>query len=123
MDFIDEDMKLAVKHGSLWMDENFHGWAFRINLDNLKMQSCDDCIIGQAALDMGYWATIETGAQSYYMKDSIEWAITNGFDIPRDGISDDDWYTEDGRGVSEVVYNRYGQLESLWTDEVKKRLG
>lgn len=36
-----------VVRGALWMDEVDPGWAFRIDVLRLKMNSCSDCILGQ----------------------------------------------------------------------------
>lgn len=38
-----------VKAGAAFLDENYPGWLDRINLDELHMDSCDACIIGQVA--------------------------------------------------------------------------
>lgn len=94
MDFISEDMKLAVKRGSIWMDETYPGWAQGITLDKLKMISCENCIIGQTI-------------QNYYNLDPTlvgDWAVDHGFNT--EGLSPE-----------------FRKLETLWTEEVKKRLG
>ena len=104
MSTISEDLKLAVKRGATWMDQNHPGWVGRIDLSNLDMNNCHNCIIGQAVgnyFDKIY--EIEDVPES----EADEWAIEYGFNVE---IDDNDWV-------------EYRQLEKLWTDEVKKRLG
>lgn len=120
MNFITEDSKLAVKKGAFWMDENHPGWANRINLDELSMESCDSCIIGQAVMETGYWGVIEDNSPTFRIADSISWAIEHGFDASGAGI---DWFNADVNDLSDAARQRYMDLETLWTDEVRKRLG
>jgi hypothetical protein len=123
---ITEDMKIAVKQGTFWLDENYPGWAERIDLDSLKMQSCENCVIGQAVMNKGYWQVIETASSAEDMGIAVEWAIRHGFDADHTDMEDDEWYsyTDDGSlGLSRMAKDRYLALEVLWTDEVRKRLG
>lgn len=120
MTFITEDMKLAVKNGSNWLDENYPGWASRINLDNLEMVNCDLCIIGQAAMDTGlhYWDVVDKVTDYAGIETGVAWAISNGFDIDLDV---DDIFTDSNEYTQDAIKVLAG-LETLWTEEVKKRL-
>lgn len=123
MDFIDEDMKLAVKKGAYWFDENHPGWAKNINTAKLDMANCERCVIGQAVMHMSYWAVIDEAEGSMYTQNAMNWAIEHGFDADQGNISIEDWYSEDGCDLSPLAKSMYSGLETLWTDEVKKRLG
>lgn len=119
--FIVEDVKLAVKKGSHWMDENHPGWATKIDLGALVMDNCDYCIIGQACME-SYWAVIDDVTDFGASIRGETWAIEHGFDAYSGDIADADWYGDDGH-LGPEAYNRYSNLEYLWTEEVKKRLG
>lgn len=116
---MNEDAVLAVKRGAYWLDENHPGWVRKINLASLDMKLCNTCVIGQAVGD--YYDTIR-GAVTADHDDSIgadEWAVENGFCSP--GV----YGPEVGsyRSYREVDDAYYGALETLWTEEVRKRLG
>jgi len=103
-----------VERGAQWMDENHPGWAHSINLDALKMDSCNTCIIGQACREMGfYWKIVEAGAVN---EDAEEWAVNRGFDI-----EDPDFDFDTARLTKESQAKYFG-LEVLWTEQVKKRI-
>ncbi len=116
---ISEDARLAVKKGAYWMDENYPGWAQLIELDNLEMDACENCIIGQA-ID-GYYTDVtlkaigtnheEASSEQYRM--AVSWAREHGFDV---GLFD-------GRFQWADIADKYHELETLWTDQVKERLG
>lgn len=118
---MNEDIKLAVKKGTAWLDENHPGWVSKIDLSNLQMSNCERCIIGQAVGQ--YWQTIarearklrECGFESEtdeYLSGNM-WAAEHGFDIsPNPAMPDHYVYTRD-----------YKQLESAWVEVVKDRLG
>lgn len=122
MDFINEDMKLAVKKGAYWLDENYPGWAQNIDTEKLEMAHCEKCVIGQAVMSKSYWAVIDEAEGSYRTQYAMQWAVENGFDANQDDVPVNDWYTDDGCCLSELALSRYSGLETLWTDEVKKRL-
>lgn len=106
---IDEDMKLCVKRGAHWMDENHPGWAEKIDFNTLDMSSCALCIIGQAVQDTFHNVAFE-GAKGWD-KDLFgeEWDSYHGFDIRYDP------YTSHRL--------QFRNLEIVWTEEVLKRLG
>lgn len=94
---ISEEVRLSVKYGANFMDENFPGWADKINLSKLDMGDCEVCIIGQAVGN--YFEVIDNHS------DYSGWATEYGFDIVE-------------------IYNykdQYSQLEEAWTEEVKNR--
>lgn len=112
MEFIDENMKLAVKRGAYMLDENVPRWAELIRLEDLEMDDCVSCIVGQAIGNYGQAIAQLSGIDEYSHK-CFDWAIDHGFDIPQEMFSQGD-----GTGS-----RAYRQLETLWTEEVRKRLG
>lgn len=105
-----EDAVLAVKRGAYWLDNNHPDWAQRIQLDELEMDDCAMCVVGQAIGDYSD-AIAKAGNVQVYSLDAMEWSIDHGFDIP-DSVED---YSD--------TQKRYRELETLWTDQVKARLG
>lgn len=122
MTFITEDMKMAVKSGSVWMDENYPGWAHRIDVAELEMANCDLCVIGQATMDLGYWHVIEGATGNEGMGAAIDWAQDNGFDADSRKVPPGEWLDEGG-DLSQVAKDMYFGLETLWSEEVRNRLG
>lgn len=101
----------AVRRGANWLDVNHLGWANRVNLSMLQMNSCSNCVIGQAVGD--YYETIMLASDD---TGSEEWAIDNGF------CGKDYWDPETGYDMeAEKAY--YLRLEELWAEEVRGRLG
>lgn len=105
-----EDAVLAVKRGAYWLDNNYPDWAQRIQLDELEMDDCATCIVGQAIGDFSE-TVAEAGNVAMYSLEALNWSVENGFDIP-DNVED----------YAETQY-RYRELETLWTEQVKERLG
>lgn len=101
---IHEDAILAVKNGIYWLDENHPDWVSRIDLSALDMSECENCIIGQA---VGYYSDVVRRGQVDYNA-GVVWAVEHGFEWP-----------------SALGRNEYGyeELDTLWSDEVRKRLG
>lgn len=99
-----EDMRLAVKRGAHWLDENYPGWALKINLNNFSMLSCERCVVGQAIGDYSLTIYNAASGSELWDIDSWHWAVNNGFDAP---------------GLEE---SQYMELEILWTEQVKERL-
>lgn len=114
-EFIDEEMILSVKRGAYWMDEHHPGWARLIELNSLNMGNCDYCIIGQAVIG-GYWKGLAegSGCENPHVETASVWAIDHGFDSP---IRANATWNNDPMAES------YHQLEILWTEEVRNRLG
>lgn len=108
---MNEDIKLAVKKGAAWLDENHPGWEQRIDLSKLHMNRCESCVIGQAVGK--YWAvTIEAARNAEYDGGGDVWAAEHGFDVA--GFDHDDDYT---------MSNSYRALETEWSEVVRDRLG
>lgn len=112
-----EDMKLAVKHGSYWLDENYPGWAQKIDVTNLHMRYCTTCVIGQAVMHKGYTEVVREAAGDF--EDNQAWAVDNGFDIYTSDLLSPGFRND----YNEIMNSRYDTLETLWTEEVKNRLG
>ena len=98
----------AVARGIDLLDRHIPGWAGLIDLDELDIESCNHCILGQVAR--------ETGVDSEYlgrfgaMLDRLDLhgraVDEHGFDAPYDG-------RKDGTG--------YSTLTALWANEVAAR--
>lgn len=99
------DLKTAVKRGANWLDENHAGWARWINLSELDLNNCENCIIGQSVGNFD---------QTVGMAGGDGWAETHGFEV-RHTI-------KDGRLDWEKLNKDYEELEVLWTKEVKNRV-
>lgn len=108
VEFISEDLKLAVKKGAIWLDDNHVGWETKLNLNSLVMSDCRYCVIGQAIGD--YSSTVAHGAS--VRETPYQWAIDHGFTLLF--VSGSGWL-----GGPDAWH----QLESLWSEEVLKRLG
>jgi hypothetical protein len=115
MDYqISEDIKLAVKNGAAWLDENHEGWENRIDLPKLSMNSCTNCVVGQAVGEF-YESIAEAAKSEEFSDDSFEWAAENGFHHPSN---------EDCHYSLREIDTYYRQLEAAWTEEVlRRRLG
>lgn len=111
--FIHEDARLAVKKGIYWLDENHPGWVSQINLSALDMAECQQCVIGQAVGD--YTTTTRRAANTTEFRVGTIWAVEHGFESPRVAI-----YQEYGGSLTTYGYT---ELEVLWSEEVKRRLG
>lgn len=110
---ISEDAKIAVKRGIYWLDEHHPGWATKIDLFRLTMSSCASCVIGQAVGD--YSKTTGDAVSSYpNSPEAAIWAVEHGFESPT--VSH---YRLAG---GKAKYN-FIDLEILWTNEVRERLG
>ena len=114
METISEDAHLAVKRGIYWLDEAHPGWATRIDLTQLDMSECRDCVIGQA---IGSYTdtTIKASGNIVPCQESIIWAIEHGFESPHVSFYDT-------HQLGYVTYG-YNDLETLWSEEVQRRLG
>lgn len=108
--FIHEDAILAVKRGINWLDENHPNWANEIDLSSLDMSECNRCVIGQAVGD--YTFTVKQAAKADYIYVS-DWAIDHGFESP----------LVKAFRTSERVYYGFNELDTLWSKEVRARLG
>lgn len=108
-----EDLKLAVKNGAYWLDENHPGWASKIELENLEMDDCENCIVGQAIGEYSSTCRLAAGVDSYAGR--MVWSVANGFDVPEAIMK--------GEDISlDRMYEQYRTLETLWTDQVQDRL-
>ncbi|SRR5258705_10710624 len=113
MSIFDAEVDEVVSRGASWLDEHHPGWTARISLDELMMNNCTKCVIGQGVGD--YYETI---AEASAREDSSEtaWAIAHGFCAP------DCWDAERHRYDQEAETRYYGNLEVRWTEEVWNRL-
>src|ERR1700745_2441842 len=114
MQYSDEDLKLAVKHGAYWMDVNYPEWAEAIDLQRLNMFSCRSCIVGQAV--GSYYKTIQRAAyaEGITEDEGFQWARDHGFQAPSFGV-----YITPEDLASRVAEEKdyYSKLEALWPDE------
>ena len=109
---LNEDAILAVKKGADYMDENYPGWASLINFETFEMDNCHQCVVGQAVGEYGHAIGLASG-QKPYSREASEWAAQYGFDVPMEDFAKGD----------DHVYQCYVGLETLWTDQVRERLG
>jgi hypothetical protein len=107
---ISEDAVLAVKNGIYWLDENHPDWAYKIDINQLDMSGCRDCIIGQA---VGDYTDIITDAGN---GDALgnDWSVEHGFERPS--------VLAYSHPDHPITYG-YKELDTLWSEEVQKRLG
>lgn len=108
---MNEDLKLAVKQGAYFLDSYLPSWASAIRLDDLEMDDCASCIVGQA---MGNYSTTlsEASGCEMYSQAAYDWAVEKGFDIPQEFFE-----------ISVSYANQcYRELEELWTEQVRERL-
>lgn len=101
MSFNMSDSMLSVKRGAAWMDLNHPGWARKIDLSKLDMNNCHTCVIGQA---VGNYFDELYKIDDVAELDADDWAVEHGFNA------------YDGENNEE-----FRALETLWTDEVRKR--
>lgn len=117
MNFISEDAKLAVKRGIYWLDENYPGWAQQINLEMLDMSECTDCVIGQAIGSYSHTINLAAvGNGDYNHSAATQWSVEHGFETPNTLVYSNPEYAV-AQGYS------YRELDTLWSEEVQKRLG
>ncbi len=112
MDTLNEDAKLAVKRGIYWLDENHPGWEKKIDLDTFDISECSSCVVGQAIGD--YNESIRDASGVNY-PEYLGWAVEHGFESPV--------AMQYSMGISTNVSYGYSEIETLWTEEVKSRLG
>lgn len=89
-----------VARGVALLDERVPGWEKRIDLKELKMQDCFQCMLGQLYGDFGY------GIFRLKLKD-LETDIDHGFNLDIDSIEADDFQL----------------LQQEWTRVIKQRRG
>jgi hypothetical protein len=97
-----------VTKGAPFMDEKVPGWAARIAIDRLAMESCTDCIFGQLA---GDYHTGMTMVDPY--SKICEWEF--GFTLHRNEQDRD-------RDSDEVIIRRFDVLGDCWRDAIRERL-
>ena len=107
---LNEDAILAVKRGAYLMDDQYPGWASTINFDTFEMDNCHTCIVGQAIGEYGE-AISKFSGHKPYSNDASLWAVEYGFDVPMSAYED------------ENEFAAYAELETLWTEQVRERLG
>ncbi len=106
---MDESIRLAVKTGINFLDDQCPGWEVLIDLNNLNMGLSDRCIIGQVIDNPD--AFVEDIVSDG--NDFETWAIEHGFDTPP-------FYSLGDINRSKMrAY--YRDLEALWADEVLRR--
>lgn len=121
MNYSLEATERAVNDGASWMDENHPGWATLVDLQILEMEHCTRCVLGQAVKYQSYSQTIEDAADDSGT-DSNDWGIDHGFDAEMRDVTTSQWFEGDTGGFSQMAYERYETLKSLWVKEIQKRL-
>lgn len=109
----EEDLRLAVKNGTYWLDENVPGWRMLADVNTLEMSSGCSCVLGQVFRNdfemvqeydgFGYGVTLATGLLDNNSADERSaWASENGFDIENGG-SGDEWAVLAGLWREEIA--------------------
>jgi hypothetical protein len=107
---MNEDTILAVKRGAYFMDENYSGWASKIDFDRFEMSNCQQCIVGQAIGSYMTEIAVISG-EVLGSHEANDWAVAHGFDVTTEAY----YESEDG-------FVAYRELETLWTEQVRERL-
>lgn len=107
-----EEIINAVQRGTAWLDENYPGWVNNIDLDNLSMENCENCVIGQAVGN--YYQTIDLAAGDEYM--SHDWAFDHGFSMPNIYRDPEGCYYDE-----DAVQDSYDRLDMAWSGVVISR--
>lgn len=100
----------SAARGAAFLDEHVPGWADRIDLAALDLDSCTKCVLGQLfdgsyvhavnALDLGFEAQ-----------------CAHGFDLWSGAPLDEDY------GNTAVTPEDWNDLRNQWIDEVRQRRG
>ena len=91
-----------VDRGVKYLDEYHAGWRDQINLEELHMEFCDDCVIGQALGDYFISSKIINSRTKQYM-------FELGFDVDYRDVD------ETGKTSSQV----YAELEAEWRKRIE----
>lgn len=105
-EFIDEDIKLAVKRGAAWLDENDPEWVQKIQLETLKMSDSGQCILGQTR---GHYAM---AISKICGDEHFPWANEHGFNLSEEEL--------DEKPIGDI-YRGYRKLDQAWTEYIKNR--
>ncbi len=74
---ITENQKDAIDRGAKWLDEKYPKWEDRINEENIRMECCVSCILGQLFND--YWRGIEKAGFIGGTNEANKWSEMHGF--------------------------------------------
>jgi hypothetical protein len=107
------DLRENVERGAAWLDTESPGWELKIDVQELAMQSCGRCVLGQvfAELAMGEpgfnFVMDQRHAENmptfFLNADTEGWDIQHGFNLR---CYSDGW----------------DELRAAWVDEIKRRL-
>lgn len=106
---------MSVQEGAELLDRMHPDWAKRINLDTLKIESCNDCILGQ--LYGGY----SKGKKELGLP--FGEALKYGFCADDRPLTAEEWTTLFTTGQKPEWYmNRAWELVEAWEEEIERRL-
>ena len=76
-----------IGRGIRWLDKNYPGWYRSVDLETLKLENCQRCVLGQ--LD-GFIETVESEVCApAYTKAGIRWSSIHGFSIGMGSLNRD----------------------------------
>lgn len=107
-----DPMETRVARGAALLDVIRPGWSARINDDELAMESCTDCILGQLFGDYssGWWVVTRPLSARHLFS-----AADHGFTLMAHEQNHGEWSPE--------VDARFGLLADAWRAEVRARTG
>lgn len=68
------DHSEEISNGIEYLDDKYPGWEHKVNLEELRLSSCDHCVLGQLG---GYYAELDRISSNY--DDADAWARDHGF--------------------------------------------
>jgi hypothetical protein len=119
-----EDLALAVKHGSVWLDEQDPTWAHKIEVEELVMASSHECVLGQlgAAIEAALFGLDEPD-YTFSFENFISFA--DGCKLPADwshlGMTPQE-AADRGFVLGVNSFKGYATLNALWRAEIEKRV-
>ena len=118
----EESLDERVLRGALHLDEHFPGWAHKIDLKKFRIESAENCVIGQLHGD--YWDyTINKVAKIYPEGDPSRW---NGFDYDDAKLgkfAKDHGFYSDEKSEDGTYMGDYRKLQESWVRAIKARQG
>lgn len=102
------EMEEAVDRGIEYLNRIHPGWKQKINLEDLDMSNCKECVMGQVFGD-------------YYLCDKYLQQLDKNFKISRDGDDGDDEFDEWAatRGFMLGVNGTWEELVEIWKEKLQ----
>ena len=76
-----------VGRGIRWLDKNYPGWYQIIDVETLKLEDCQRCVLGQLG---DFMETVEDAVMGQaHTKEGIRWSRIHGFAIGMGSLNRD----------------------------------